>query len=485
MGVSLRRRISFIFFIFIVICSLLWLANDYRNNLLAKKIQIIDSQSTFLNTILEARRYEKNFFLYFELNDLKQAFHYLTLSEKILIKSMTILYNEPTLSERLDHSYKKLLEYKSSIEKLLTTQKNFTFSKSDVEAQQKINPEFQDNIRNLGKQITDDIEKIVKQEKFQANTMIKKGRIYLFIMAIVILTMCIVIAFFLFFSVNRPLKAIENAIQKIVDEDYTTIDIKIKSKEFVSLVTSLNNMINELNRRSEQLIQSKKLASLGTLTSGVAHELNNPLNNISSSIQIVIEELEDDNIDFKRELLTEAEKQVDRAKDTIKALLEFSRETTYKPVKVNFKALIDKTVRLIKGEVPTNVDLDINLSDDVQLFVDPQRIQQVLINLILNGVHAMEEKGGIIGIRLCTDAGKNEICFKIHDTGKGIPATHLSKIFDPFFTTKDVGKGSGLGLSVTHGIIEQHGGRIEVDSKVNEGTTFSVFLPVPQTDEKV
>ncbi|KPA11943.1 integral membrane sensor signal transduction histidine kinase [Candidatus Magnetomorum sp. HK-1] len=481
MGISLRRKISFIFFVFIVICSLLWLANDYRNNLLAKKIQIIDSQSTFLNTILEARRYEKNFFLYFELNDLKQAFHYLTLSEKILNKSIKILYNEPALAERLNRSYKKLIQYKSSIEKLLTSQKEFNFSK--IDAQNENYPKFQDNIRNLGKQITDDIEKIVKQERFQANTMIKKGRIYLFIMAIVILTMSIVIAFFLFFSVNRPLKSIEHAIKKIVEGDYTNIDIKIKSKEFVSLVTSLNNMINELNKRSEQLIQSKKLASLGTLTSGVAHELNNPLNNISSSIQIVLEELADDNIDFKRELLTEAEKQVDRAKDTIKALLEFSRETTYKPVMVNFKALIDKTVRLIKGEVPTNVKLDINLSDDIQLFVDPQRIQQVLINLILNGVHAMEEKGGMLGIRLCTDTRKTEICFKVHDTGKGIPATHLSKIFDPFFTTKDVGKGSGLGLSVTHGIIEQHGGRIEVDSKVNEGTTFSVFLPTTQSDE--
>jgi Signal transduction histidine kinase regulating C4-dicarboxylate transport system len=195
-------------------------------------------------------------------------------------------------------------------------------------------------------------------------------------------------------------------------------------------------MINELNRRSEQLIQSKKLASLGTLTSGVAHELNNPLNNISSSIQIVLEELEEDNIEFKKELLTEADKQVDRARDTIKALLEFSRETTYKPVKVNFKSLINKTVRLIKGELPTNVSLDIHLTDDIQLFVDPHRIQQVLINLILNGVHAMQEKGGVLTIHLCNNTEKNEICFKIHDTGKGIPANHLSKIFDPFFTNQ-------------------------------------------------
>jgi len=474
MGISLRRKISFIFVVFILICIMLWLVNDYRNNLLAKKIQIIDSQSTFLNTILEARRYEKNFFLYYDISDLKQAFHYLISSEKILNKNNAILYSEPTLAARLEKSYKKLLEYKSSIEKLLEMHRLNAFSKEA--AQKETYPEFQDSIRTLGKQITDDIEKIVKQERFQANTMINKGRIYLFIMAIVILTSSIIIAIFLFFSVNRPLKSIEEAIEKIVKGDYTNIDIKIDSIEFVSLVTSLNNMINELNKRSEQLIQSKKLASLGTLTSGVAHELNNPLNNISSSIQIVLEELEDDNIEFKKGLLIEAEKQVDRARDTIKSLLEFSRETTYKPIQVNFKDLVNKTFRLIKGEVPTNVKLDLDLSDDIFIFADPQRIQQILINLILNGVHAME-KGGVLSIRANIDIEKNEVCFQIQDTGKGIPASHLSKIFDPFFTTKEVGKGSGLGLSVTHGIIEQHGGRINVESKVNEGTTFSVYLP--------
>jgi signal transduction histidine kinase len=483
MGISLRRKVSLIFFVFIVICSLLWLINDYRHNLLAKKIRIIDSQSTFLNTILEARRYEKNFFLYFDQNDLKQAFHYLELSEQILNKNISILYNDSVLAGRLDQSYKDLIKYKSSIEKLLTSKSRYQFSKQENNAQKEKNKIFQDNIRNLGKQITDDIEKIVKQERLRANNMIKRGRINLFIMAFVILTLSVVIAFFLFFSVNRPLKSIEHAIQQIVEKDYTNINIKSNSIEFASLVTSLNNMINELNRRSEQLIQSKKLASLGTLTSGVAHELNNPLNNISSSIQIVLEELEEDNIEFKKELLTEADKQVDRARDTIKALLEFSRETTYKPVKVNFKSLINKTVRLIKGELPTNVSLDIHLTDDIQLFVDPHRIQQVLINLILNGVHAMQEKGGVLTIHLCNNTEKNEICFKIHDTGKGIPANHLSKIFDPFFTTKEVGQGSGLGLSVTHGIIEQHGGRIEVESKVNEGTTFSVFLPAAQQGE--
>jgi two-component system NtrC family sensor kinase len=131
---------------------------------------------------------------------------------------------------------------------------------------------------------------------------------------------------------------------------------------------------------------------------------------------------------------------------------------------------------LIKGEVPTHVQLFVDVPDDIQGEMDPRRIEQVLINFILNGIQAMEE-GGILSIRACRKDNAAGFCFEVSDTGKGIPPEDLGKIFDPFFTTKDVGKGSGLGLSVSHGIIEQHGGRIEVKSEVGKGTTFTVFLP--------
>jgi two-component system NtrC family sensor kinase len=108
--------------------------------------------------------------------------------------------------------------------------------------------------------------------------------------------------------------------------------------------------------------------------------------------------------------------------------------------------------------------------------LDPRRIEQVLINLVLNGIQAMEA-GGILRIRAGAPENEAEFYLEVSDTGKGIPPEDLGKIFDPFFTTKDVGKGSGLGLSVSHGIIKQHGGRIEVKSEVGRGSTFTVFLP--------
>jgi len=236
-------------------------------------------------------------------------------------------------------------------------------------------------------------------------------------------------------------------------------------------------MISELHRRNEQLVQTEKMASLGTLTSGVAHELNNPLNNISTSIQIVLEELEEENLEYKRELLQETEKQIDRARDIVKALLEFSRERSFTLLEVSFKDLVNKTIKLIKGEMPSDIELRVDIPSDIRGKMDPRRIQQVLINLILNGVQAMKQ-GGFLSIRAYKESNEKGFCFEVQDTGSGIAPENLSKIFDPFFTTKKVGHGAGLGLSISHGIIDRHGGRIDVDSEVGKGTSFKVFLPL-------
>jgi len=233
-----------------------------------------------------------------------------------------------------------------------------------------------------------------------------------------------------------------------------------------------------LKKRSEQLIQARKLASLGILTSGVAHELNNPLNNISTSIQILFEELEEDNIEHKRKLLLGAEKQVDRARDIVKALLEFAREDYLSFKRIQFKNVVENALGLIEGELPPEIIINIKVPEGIEVNLDPKRIKQVLINLIINSVQAMA-KGGVLTISAWKgmEDHKKMFYFQVQDTGHGISAPDLSKIFDPFFTTRDVGKGSGLGLSISHRIIEQHGGRIDVDSIAGEQTKVTVILP--------
>ncbi len=233
-----------------------------------------------------------------------------------------------------------------------------------------------------------------------------------------------------------------------------------------------------LKKRNEQLIQARKLASLGVLTSGVAHEINNPLNNISTSIQIVLEELEEDNIEFKRNRLLEAEKEVERARDIVRSLLEFSRAKSLNFERVQFTNLVSNAISFIKGELPPENRININIPEDIEVNLDPKRIKQVLRNLILNSVQAMTE-GSVITIKAWEgmEDDAKMLYFQVQDTGHGISKQDIDKIFDPFFTTKDVGIGTGLGLSISHSIIEQHEGRIDVESIPGEKTKFTVILP--------
>ena len=243
-------------------------------------------------------------------------------------------------------------------------------------------------------------------------------------------------------------------------------------------ISDRKKVAEELKKRSDQLIQTSKMASLGILTAGVAHELNNPLNNISTSIQILLEELEEGNIEHRRELLLGSEKEIERAKDIVKALLEFSREKTLNLKRVQLKYFVEKTVSLVKGELPSEIRIDMNVPEEIEAKIDPERFQQVLINFILNSMQAITGEGSItISAWEGVEEDRKTLYCQVQDTGQGISMQDFEKIFDPFFTTKDVGKGLGLGLSISHSIIEQHGGRIDVESIPGGKTTFTLRLP--------
>ncbi|MGD8447598.1 MAG: ATP-binding protein [Desulfobacterales bacterium] len=260
-------------------------------------------------------------------------------------------------------------------------------------------------------------------------------------------------------------------------------DIKYTIGTFFD-ISDRKNVEEALTKRTEELIQARKLASLGILTAGVAHELNNPLNNISTSIQIVLEELEEDNIEFKRNRLLEVEKQVERARDIVRALLEFSREKSLSFKRVQFKNLVENAIDFIKGQLPSGISINMEVPEDIEVNLDPKRIRQVLINLISNSLQAMT-KGGVLTIKAweSIEDDAKMLYLQVQDTGHGISKQDVSKIFDPFFTKRDVGKGSGLGLSISHSIIEQHGGSIEVESVPEKGSKFTVILPSNDNDK--
>ncbi|MFC1829531.1 ATP-binding protein [Thermodesulfobacteriota bacterium] len=283
------------------------------------------------------------------------------------------------------------------------------------------------------------------------------------------------------FAREYRVKTRSGEILWIQDRGQTTYDKRGDVKYTIGTffdISDRKNIEEALTKRTEQLIQARKLASLGILTAGVAHELNNPLNNISTSIQIVLEELEEDNIEFKRNRLLEAEKQIERARDIVRALLEFSSVKSLSFKRVKFKNLVEKAINLIIKQLPSEISINMEVPEDIEVNLDPKRIRQVLVNLILNSMQAMTE-GGVLTIK-AWEGIENDVkmfYFLVQDTGHGISKQDIDKIFDPFFTTRDVGRGSGLGLSISHGIIEQHGGSIEVESVLEKGSKFKVILP--------
>ena len=465
MKISIRKKVILSFAIFIGISAIIWFRSYYSQYILHQKLQIIERKNSLFNTILEARRYEKNFFLSLDKKNIDQALDYIHEAEDIL-SNITSEYGRYTLAKNLPERLIELKAYKKSLLELLELQKSGTLL---------IPRETIIFIQQQGHKITAELEKIVKKEGKYTQDLVGKTKTIHYIALVPVFILSILIALFLIFNVNRPLKTIENAIKKISKGDFKNIPDISTGDEFEYLVDSLNNMINELNKRNEELVQARKLESLGRLTSGVAHELNNPLNNISTSVQILLEEIRENNLEYKMELLTGTEKEVDRARNIVRALLEFSRERALKIKTINFLDLVNEAVHAIKRQVPAHVKLKVQVPEDIQIDLDPGRMQSVLINLMLNAVQAMES-GGTLSVS-AKQNNKEEFSFQVQDTGCGISEENISKIFDPFFSTKEVGKGSGLGLSIIYGIIELHGGRIQVTSKEGEGATFTIFLP--------
>jgi signal transduction histidine kinase len=471
MKISIRGKIFLAFAVFIGLSALIWARSYYSQYVLNQKIQIIERKYDLFNAILEARRYEKNYFLSFNKKNIIEALNYVCQAEDIL-RNILNKYSKYTLAKHLDERIVEVVTYKDSLADLMRLQEKGHLV---------VPPDTIELIRKQGNVLTQELEKIVKKESQFIQDLIGKSKTIHFLALVPVFILSVLVALFLAFNVNRPLKTIEKAITKIARGDFENIPEIKTGDEFESLVASLNNMISELNKRSKQLIQAQKLASLGRLTSGVAHELNNPLNNISTSIQILIEEIEEDDLEYKKELLVGAEKEVERGKEIVRSLLEFARERTLTLKQVNFLELVNDATKHIKSEIPENIRLKVEVPDNIQAIVG-LRIRSVIINLITNAVHAMKD-GGEITIKAKNEFEKEGFSFQVIDTGEGIPQNIITKIFDPFFTTKDVGKGSGLGLSITYGIIEQHSGNISVSSEVGKGTTFTCFLPFHQPDQ--
>lgn len=267
------------------------------------------------------------------------------------------------------------------------------------------------------------------------------------------------------------------------------------SQGLVLGVVGLVQDVTEYHRSREQLVQADKLAAIGTLAAGVAHEINNPIGFISSNLNTMNKYLKKMNSYIERigteedkdretilEMLTDFADAVDesvegttRVKNIVSDLKSFSRVDQAKKKLANINEGIESTLNIVRNELKYHCKVEKDLGDIPDLYCIPNQLNQVFMNILLNAGHATKGRSGLINIR--TWADDTNIYASIKDNGVGIPEGNVKKVFEPFFTTKEVGKGTGLGLSLAYDIIKKHNGAIDVKSEVSVGTEFIVSLP--------
>jgi two-component system NtrC family sensor kinase len=322
----------------------------------------------------------------------------------------------------------------------------------------------------------------------------------------VIAILCVILLFvILVFSTTRMIKPLQKmvlATQKISKGDLThklhvkskdeigalaksfdlmTEELRIANQKLIDWGKTLEKKVeertNEIREMQAHLIQQEKLASLGKLAAGIAHEINNPLGGILIYSHLLLEDLKKEDPHYDN--LTKIVKETTRCKDIVKGLLQFARPKEPEAIQIDINAELDNALSLLESQaVFQNITIKKQFSGDLlPVVADRSQLQQVFINIILNATDAMN-KVGTLSLKTFMDTDKKFINISINDTGHGIKKEDKSRLFEPFFTTKEAGSGTGLGLAICYSIIQKHGGIIEVESEVGKGSTFTVKLPV-------
>ena len=431
-----------------------------------KKVRFMETLNNYSFEIQQARRYEKNFFLY--KTNLPDALETMQNAREILKKegkNITAVISQEKLNLMLSHlsRYENLL---GSLRELMPGSAENPVVLAKIEGE----------LRQHGAEMIFMAANLVEKERKDVEAMTQWSRqVPLIFLAILLLVMAYLTRF-LAQQIVLPLNRFVDYTLRIAQGDYTPITPAKKYKdEFSRLAIAINLMMDQLQKNQEQYLQTRKMASIGTLTSGIAHELNNPLNNICITTESLIDELENITDGEKRKRLQDIYTQAERASGTVRNLLDFTRMGPPAFVPVSTRELIGSTIKLARHEMElNNIKLQYTPeARDSKILGDFSQLQQVFLNLLINAIQAMPQ-AGVLSLQVNND-DEQFTRIEVTDTGVGIPQAVIAQIFDPFFTTKE--NGTGLGLSTSYSIVKKHGGKILVASQINQGSTFSVYLP--------
>ncbi len=463
---SIRTRVVIAFLVLFALQCAMTIAAILFMLSIEAKIEFLEKVGNYSFEIQQARRFEKNYFLY--KTNLADALINTNNARNLLkrnINQIKKIIGDTKYAEMT----KNLDRYEGLLEKLLKGVDSKTQPLTDLNG-------VEVQLRKFGGQILNDAHDMIDQERLSVRSMLSTS-----LLAVVSF---LGLMFFVMFyaggliirSVLSPLKRFLKYTARIGSGDYTPITPTRKYRdEFSTLAIAINEMLHEISTRQEQLMQSGKMTAVGTLTSGIAHELNNPLNNIGLTVEALLDSFEDYSDEEKQKMLRQVYTQVERASGTIRNLLDFTRKEQPSFTSVNMNDAIESTLRLIANELKIQgVGLEVQVPGDLpRVRGNPRNIQQVLLNLFLNSIQAMDAGGKLTVV--AEVEGNEFVRVDVIDTGKGISPENIKNIFDPFFTTKDPGQGTGLGLSVSKSIVDKHGGKITVSSEEGVGTTFSTF----------
>lgn len=443
---------------------------------IADKVREGGKVAELFDATLEMRRFEKNYFLYGQTQDLEDHARFVARAQELARRDTAVIdaLAGQGAAARLDG---ELADYARTLAAYVSRPADESLAAS-VRA-------YGNRIVTLGENLALHERRSVDQalQNHQRNFLFFLGAVAAFL---------VLTGFLLARLVTRPLKAMEDHMEAVASGQLVRLEPDSRDREFVSLTDAFNHVLDELERRQHTLVRSEKLASLGTLLSGVAHELNNPLSNISSSAQILKEDSDADPA-FRAQLIEDIDAETLRARGIVRALLDYSGDRDFRPSRVELAELVEETLRFLKNKRPPEVELSIDIPAGLAVTADRPRLQQVLLNLIVNAYDAMGSAGELrIAARQLRTGEKDDdfpaalggcrtgseaVEIEVSDSGPGIPPEILERVFDPFFTTKAVGHGSGLGLFIAYEIIEKHGGCMVADNRPGGGARFRIRLP--------
>jgi len=469
-SLSIRSRLTLGLLAWIVLSLGITLVSIILIGRVQAKLAVLGAVDRYTFEIQQARRYEKNWFLYH--TNLADALDQVRAAQEILQ-----LESGDMAAVMGSASVEAMRSRVRSYEGLLASLRSL-----DPDRDQERIREVEGELRVHGAAMVSEAEDLATGERRSVEAMLGMSRRIAVGFLAALLAAIGLLVWFVSQQMLAPLSRIVAATRRIADGDLTPITPRRKyNDEFSELASAINHMTQELVRRQQLLVQSHKLQAMGTLTAGVAHELNNPINNLmlsAAALQEDYTQLDDaERLEIAEDLVGEAE----RARDIVRNLLDFARESEVELTPLDVEQLVGDTLQLAANQVKlAKVKVQGEVEENVPpVYGDRHQLTQVFLNLVLNALDAMPE-GGVLTITVEKSEDRAFVVVRFADTGVGIPEAQLRKIFDPFFSTKKHARGTGLGLSVSLGIIEQHGGDIRVESEVGEGTMFTVSLPVPR-----